>query len=240
MTGGNMRPSQPLYSISKQPNWRPTSWPHTTLARQGQVAHKGGAALRHWDAGSDFPQQLFFDYWAVCAHLKSASGAWKSFVPLRDLYLFKEVAFIQTKWLTHNQNKIFTGPSWFAASIGFWRASRDGNGSVHHFGPDWNTSTTTGWIAIKFCTDSWSPQRVNPSDFGDPLTGWMDCLEIWTFMSSSGWILGLPSLFKMLGSLILRFMTRYLQNCGLDIPISSALDIFCVSCEWANVIMLTS
>ncbi len=35
----------------------------------------------------------------------------------------------------------------------WWFCSPDGNVglSVHHFGPDWNVSTTIGWIAMKFC-----------------------------------------------------------------------------------------
>lgn len=49
-----MRPWQPLYSISQQPTWRLTSWPHTMLAMQGQVAHKGGVVLRRWFR---FPRQ---------------------------------------------------------------------------------------------------------------------------------------------------------------------------------------
>ncbi len=39
---------------------------------------------------------------------------------------------------------------------------------IHHFGP--NISTTIGWIVIKFCTDVHGSQRMNPTDFGDPLT----------------------------------------------------------------------
>ncbi len=30
--------------------------------------------------------------------------------------------------------------------------------------------TTTGWIAMKFCTDIYGPQRMNPTDFGDLMT----------------------------------------------------------------------
>jgi len=71
--------------------------------------------------------------------------------------------------------------------------------SFHHFGPDWNISTTTGWIAMKLCTDMNGVQRMNLSDFGDTLTFrlvlpwgwhfsflrtclhnyWMDCHRIW-------------------------------------------------------------
>lgn len=40
---------------------------------------------------------------------------------------------------------------------------------VHHFGSDWNSSTTIGWTDMKFCTDIHSPQRMNPYGFGDPL-----------------------------------------------------------------------
>ncbi len=42
--------------------------------------------------------------------------------------------------------------------------SLDGSSS-----PDWNMSTTTWWIAVKFCTDIYSPQRKKPNDFGDTL-----------------------------------------------------------------------
>lgn len=39
------------------------------------------------------------------------------------------------------------------------------------FGPDWNISTTTGWIAMTFfCTHIHDPQRVNPHGFDGPLT----------------------------------------------------------------------
>lgn len=41
--------------------------------------------------------------------------------------------------------------------------------SFHHFGPNWNISTT-GWIAMKLCTDMNGAQTMNPSDFGDTLT----------------------------------------------------------------------
>ncbi len=29
---------------------------------------------------------------------------------------------------------------------------------------------TVGWIGTKICTDTFVPQRMNPNDFGDPLT----------------------------------------------------------------------
>ncbi len=41
---------------------------------------------------------------------------------------------------------------------------------VHHFSPDLNISTTIAWIGIKFCTDFHGSQRMNPNDFGDPMT----------------------------------------------------------------------
>ncbi len=73
------------------------------------------------------------------------------------------------------------------------------NWSVHHFGPDWNISTTIGWAVVKFCTDIHASQRMNPTDFDDSLTFplvppwgwhfwslmeylsayWMYCPEIW-------------------------------------------------------------
>lgn len=40
--------------------------------------------------------------------------------------------------------------------------------SVHHFCPDWNISTTIGWISIKVCTDILGP--LNPEDLNDPWT----------------------------------------------------------------------
>lgn len=43
--GGNMRARQRLYSISKQPNWRLTGWPHTALDIKGQVAQEGKIVL---------------------------------------------------------------------------------------------------------------------------------------------------------------------------------------------------
>ncbi len=80
---------------------------------------------------------------------------------------------------------------------------------VNHDGPDWNISTI-GWTAMKLCTVIDSPQRMNPTDFGDPLTYtlvppwgshfWFlikclniatDCHDIWhamTFMVLWGWI----------------------------------------------------
>lgn len=40
---------------------------------------------------------------------------------------------------------------------------------IYHFGPDKNIPRTIGWVAMKFCTDSYDPQRLNYKDFGDPL-----------------------------------------------------------------------
>ncbi len=40
---------------------------------------------------------------------------------------------------------------------------------AHHFGPDWTISTIR-LATIKLCTDIYDPQRMNPADFGDPLT----------------------------------------------------------------------
>ncbi len=71
--------------------------------------------------------------------------------------------------------------------------------SVCHFGAEWNSSTTIGWIAMGICTGIHDPQRMNPNDFGDPLTFplappqgsnlwfwvkclssyWMGCPKIW-------------------------------------------------------------
>ncbi len=86
---------------------------------------------------------------------------------------------------------------------------------VHHFGPDWNISTTIGLIAMKFSRVINGFQRMNPNDFGDPMAfalaplwglpfvalseaspqHWMDVVQ--TFMSPSGLItttLVIPSL----------------------------------------------
>lgn len=38
------------------------------------------------------------------------------------------------------------------------------DGSVYHFGPDWKISTTSELIAMKYGTDSHSPQRVKHGD----------------------------------------------------------------------------
>lgn len=49
--------------------------------------------------------------------------------------------------------------------------SRDCNvGCLVHDFPDCNISTSTGWITMKFDTDIHGPQKINPIDFGDPLT----------------------------------------------------------------------
>ncbi len=39
---------------------------------------------------------------------------------------------------------------------------------VCHFGPDWNISTTTGWIALTFYADIHGALRMNHPDFDDP------------------------------------------------------------------------
>ncbi len=42
--------------------------------------------------------------------------------------------------------------------------------SVRHFLPDWNISTTIGWIAMKFSTGKYflrGPLRMNPTDISD-------------------------------------------------------------------------
>ncbi len=41
---------------------------------------------------------------------------------------------------------------------------------VHHFGPDWNISTTIRWYAMKFCGDIYCPQSTNTTNIGDPLS----------------------------------------------------------------------
>ncbi len=38
--------------------------------------------------------------------------------------------------------------------------------SVHHFGPDWNTSTT-GWIAVTFGSDTHGPLRMTCKHIGE-------------------------------------------------------------------------
>lgn len=42
--------------------------------------------------------------------------------------------------------------------------------SVHLFNTDGNILKTFGCTALKFCTDIYSPQSMNPTDFGDCLT----------------------------------------------------------------------
>lgn len=41
---------------------------------------------------------------------------------------------------------------------------------VHHFGSHWNTSKNMGWIAKEFWPETCGPGRMNPADFGHPLT----------------------------------------------------------------------
>lgn len=41
---------------------------------------------------------------------------------------------------------------------------------VHRVGPDWNILITLGSVAMTFYTDIQSPQRMNPTEFGDSLT----------------------------------------------------------------------
>lgn len=41
---------------------------------------------------------------------------------------------------------------------------------IHHVAQDRNISTTVGLIALKFCADVTDPQRMNPTDFGNPLS----------------------------------------------------------------------
>lgn len=38
---------------------------------------------------------------------------------------------------------------------------------VRHIGLDWNISTNTEWIAMKFGKDIHGAQRIHPNDFGD-------------------------------------------------------------------------
>ncbi len=65
-------------------------------------------------------------------------------------------------------------PFWAALKARLWGCQCR---SVHRFAPDWNISTTRGRIAMKFCADIHGPQRMNSTDFGDPLT--FPCHEIW-------------------------------------------------------------
>ncbi len=48
--------------------------------------------------------------------------------------------------------------------------------SVHHFDPDWNTSTTTGWIVVKLCSDNYCLQRMKHTDFFYSTTMRLTCL----------------------------------------------------------------
>ncbi len=57
-----------------------------------------------------------------------------------------------------------------ASSMAIWITMLVGQ-SVHHFGLDWNISTTiqyTGWIASKLCTNIFGPQKIRTTDFSDP------------------------------------------------------------------------
>lgn len=40
---------------------------------------------------------------------------------------------------------------------------------LHYFGPNW-TLTTIEWVSMEFGSQIYGPQRINPTDFGDPLT----------------------------------------------------------------------
>lgn len=50
--------------------------------------------------------------------------------------------------------------------------------AFYHFDPNWHMSQTTGWIAMKPCTDIYVPQRMDHTDFEDvsspivPPGGW--------------------------------------------------------------------
>lgn len=52
---------------------------------------------------------------------------------------------------------------------------------VHPFDPDWNISTTTGGIAVKFGTDIHGLQRIKPNDFDNPMTLRLAPLWSWLF-----------------------------------------------------------
>ncbi len=59
--------------------------------------------------------------------------------------------------------------------------------------PDWNISTTIGWIAVTFCTDIHCSQTMNPTDSGDSL--FLQCnheVSIcgfeWNVSTNIGWI----------------------------------------------------
>ena len=53
-------------------------------------------------------------------------------------------------------------------SIGSYRSGRMIM-SVHYFTPEWNI-LTFGCIGMKFGADIYGPQRINPTDFGYPLS----------------------------------------------------------------------
>ena len=42
--------------------------------------------------------------------------------------------------------------------------------SLHRFGSDCNISSSIGWFTMKLCCAIHDPQRINPTDFDDPLT----------------------------------------------------------------------
>lgn len=39
----------------------------------------------------------------------------------------------------------------------------------HHIGSNWNIHAPVKWNGMKFNTDTWGPQMINSTEFGDPL-----------------------------------------------------------------------
>lgn len=86
-------------------------------------------------------------------------------------------------------------PFWLCSRTKFmalWMAVSDCQ-SVPHFGPDWNTSITTGWIVITLQVFM-EPRGGNPNEFGDPLTFPQRHLEanicgfLWIVWTSIRWL----------------------------------------------------
>lgn len=55
--------------------------------------------------------------------------------------------------------------------------------SVHHVGPDWRISTTTGRIDVKFGKPVHVVQKMNATNYGDPLTFPLAQSAVWNEMT---------------------------------------------------------
>ncbi len=127
--------------------------------------------IADWDINSSSRQQIM--KFAQFSTLKNAWGPllclvgfWIGWliddeVPLWETFIQSWADSYQPDWVFDMSRYDF-----FARR----RGSSDGNvslsfcQSVYHFGPDWNNY----WMYCQDCTDIHSPQRMNPTDFGDP------------------------------------------------------------------------